>query len=305
MRGILSDELSRAAAPVLRRTEEALTDTTTWLALADASAVVIYEWASSDSLKRQLARADVETGAVLAESVVGINGVGSALARRSATLVRGTEHANERWRLLACAASPIVHPLTRQLMGAVNITCLVEEQNPHLRITLTSLVDGIQHELVARARSRHQRLLDAHLRVVRGAAGPVATVDAFTMIVEDRFGAVLGDRETLWELIQAAGPHATELEVEPGQRIRLVPVAPGRNSEGCSLVFGRAFSMPPRHLDSPQHSRRQALGPLEQAEFDVITEALMRNAGNKVHTAQYLQISRGTLYERLRRYGIA
>jgi transcriptional regulator of acetoin/glycerol metabolism len=302
--GNVAEELGRAAAPVLRRIEELLTDTSSWLALADPSAVVIYEWASSGHLKRELARADVEAGALLSEAVVGTNGVGTALARRNATVVRGAEHANERWQSLACAASPIVHPLTRQLMGVVNITCLVDDQNPHLRITLTSLVEGIQHGLAARARSRHQRLLDAHLRVVGGAAGPVVTLDAFTMIVEDRFGAVPMDRESLWALVLAAGPLATEVEVQAGHRIRLLPVVPGRNSEGCSLVFGRSIVWAPRQLANESSSRRPGLSPLEQAEFDVITEALLHNAGNKVSTAHHLQISRGTLYQRLRRYGL-
>jgi transcriptional regulator of acetoin/glycerol metabolism len=298
----LAAELARAALPVLRRTEDALVDTTSWLALADSSAVVMYEWASSGHLKRELARADVASGATLAESLVGVNGVGTAVARRSATLVRGGEHANERWRSLACAASPIVHPLTRQLMGVVNITCLVEDQNSHLKITLNSLVDGIQHELASRTRTRHQRLLEAHLRVVRGASGPVATLDASTMIVEDRFGAVPLDRETLWAVVEAAGPLATEVVLPSGQRLQMVPVVPGRPADGCSLVFGRAVALT---APGPGRDRRERLSPLELAEFDVITGALERHGGNKVQTAQHLQISRGTLYERLRRYGIS
>jgi transcriptional regulator of acetoin/glycerol metabolism len=300
----LADELARAAAPVLKRTEDALVDTTSWLALADSSATVIYEWASSSQLKRELVRADVESGTMLAEPLVGINGVGTALARGAATLVRGAEHANERWRSLACAASPIVHPLTRQLMGVVNITCLVEDQNSHLKITLNSLVDGIQNELASRSRSRHQRLLEAHLRVVRRAAGPVATLDAYTMIVEDSFGAVPLDRESLWEVVRAAGPMATEVLLPSGQRIQMVPVVPGRTGVGCSLIFGRTLALPGEGRGDVG-SRRERLGPLELAEFDVITDALERNDGNKVQTASYLQISRGTLYERLRRYGIS
>jgi transcriptional regulator of acetoin/glycerol metabolism len=302
---LLAAELSRAATPVLKRTEDALVDTTSWLALADPAAVVIYEWASSGDLKRELARADVESGAMLAESLVGINGVGTAAARRTATLVRGAEHANERWQSLACAASPIVHPLTRQLMGIVNITCLVEDQNSHLRITLASLVDGIQRELAVRTRSRHQRLLEAHLRVVRGAAGPVATLDAFTMIVEDRFGSVPLDRESLWAVVEAAGPLATEVRLPSGQRVQMVPVVPGRTTDGCSLVFGRASAIPVSGSTAPLGSKRERLSPLELAEFDVITSVLEQTGGNKVQTAQQLQISRGTLYERLRRYGIS
>jgi transcriptional regulator of acetoin/glycerol metabolism len=304
----LSQELMRSAADVLRSTEDALSGTTSWLALADASGVVTYEWASNSELKHLMTRADVEAGVQLAEDIVGPNGIGTALATRSRTLVKGVEHANERWYDLACGASPVIHPVSRALMGIVNVTCLAGEHNQHLKITLNSMVAGIQHSLLARSRTRHQRLLDAHLRVRKAARGSIVTLDAFTMIVEDDLGGVV-DRQSLWELIESVGPLATELSLPSGQRVQVVPVVPGRLTEGCSLVFERrrlgdlegvarmdALDAPPR---------RDRLSPLEQAEYDVIVSVLRDAAGNKSEAAAQLHISRGTLYERLRRYGVS
>jgi transcriptional regulator of acetoin/glycerol metabolism len=304
----LSQELMRSATDILRSTEDSLADTTSWLALADASGVITYEWASSSNLKHLMSRADVEAGADLAESHVGPNGVGSALARRTRMLVRGDEHANESWYSLACGASPIVHPVTRSLMGVVNVTCLADEQNQHLKITLNSMVMGIQQALLARSRTRHQRLLDAHLRVRQASRGSVVTLDAFTMIVEDDLGGLV-DRQAMWALIESVGPLATELSLPSGQRMQIVPVVRGRLSEGCSLLFDRGrgsdlAGQPPLGSLDGNRVRRERLSPLEQAEFDVIVAVLHETAGNKSEAAAQLQISRGTLYERLRRYGL-
>lgn len=304
----LSQELMRSATDILRSTEDSLADTTSWLALADASGVVTYEWASTSKLKHLMARGDVEQGVDLAEALVGPNGVGSALARRTRMLVKGAEHQNEAWYSLACGASPIIHPVTRSLMGVVNITCLADEQNQHLKITLNSMVAGIQQSLLARSRTRHQRLLDTHLRVRQASRGSVVTLDAFTMIVEDDLGGLV-DRQALWALIEAVGPLATELTLPSGQRMQIVPVVRGRLSEGCSLIVDRGCAAelsrtaPTNSLDA-HRANRDRLSPLEQAEFDVIMAVLHDTAGNKSEAAAQLQISRGTLYERLRRYGL-
>jgi len=306
----VSAELLKAARPVLRTLEDALDDTTTWLALADARGVVTLEWASSSRLKRQLMSADVEAGAQLGEDKVGRNGVGHALATRSPSLVSGTQHMNEDWFNLACAASPIIHPVSRQLMGVVNITCLVAEENSHLKVTLRALISGITQSLLTRSQSRHRRLLDAHLRVQRAALGAVVTLDDSTMIVDDVMGSVALDRETLWELVRAVGPNASELTLPSGQRVQLVAASPGRMDLGCSLVFGRRLEAAQLTItnrdgspDSPR-ARRLRLSPLEQAEFDVIATVMREYHGNKSEVAAHLQISRGTLYDRLHRYGM-
>jgi transcriptional regulator with PAS, ATPase and Fis domain len=48
----------------------------------------------------------------------------------------------------------------------------------------------------------------------------------------------------------------------------------------------------------------QGMAPLEESEADVIRRALRRSQGNRARTAQDLQISRTTLWRKMKRYGL-
>jgi DNA-binding NtrC family response regulator len=79
--------------------------------------------------------------------------------------------------------------------------------------------------------------------------------------------------------------------------------------EGCSLVLSRldlaglARSVA-RGSAAPRVVTPPALGQLERAEREVIASVLRECHGNKSDAAERLRISRGTLYERIRRYGL-
>jgi transcriptional regulator of acetoin/glycerol metabolism len=212
---------------------------------------------------------------------------------------------------LVCAASPVLHPITRKLLGAVNVTCLAGEPSPHLKIALNMLLTGIQDSLTRLSRARHQRLLDAHLRVKAGTGAAVITLDRYTMIAEDGLGGLPFDREQLWQYVQAAGPFTREFVLPTGIRVQIVPVTPPGTSEGCSLVLSRlsvaglAGSQVKRSGEGlPRTVSLPALSQLELAEREIIASVLSECRGNKSDAAEQLRIARGTLYERIRRYGI-
>jgi transcriptional regulator of acetoin/glycerol metabolism len=289
-----------SARGVLRATEDALGGTTSWIALTDEHGVVTYEWSSSGELKRRLDRSSLSIGSVLAENVAGTNGVGLALATRAPSAVRGTEHFNPDWHGLVCAAAPLLHPVTGEQLGVMNVTSLVSEQNQHLGTTLRRVVDGIRDSLSSGLRSHHQHLLDAHLRVKNASFGTVVTLDANTMIVEGDAAALGIDRAQLWQLIEQAGSSTRELVLPSLQRVRLVFVDRSDLAAGCSVLLnGTASSIDATKLPG---SPARRLGPIEQAERDVIAAVLREVDGNKTLAAERLRISRGTLYERLRRY---
>lgn len=299
--------LARIATQSLASTRQALEDTTTWLALSDVDGRIVYEWSSTARLRRQLERADVSTGAQLALKFAGANGIGLALERKAPAIIRGVDHDDERWKSLTCAATPLLHPVNRQMLGAVNVTCLETEANPYLKLTLKHVTEAIQATILRASQARHGRLFEKHLRVKSGTRAVVVTLDRYTMIVDDGAGQGPIDRTRIWALVEAAGIGAAELVLPSGEHAQILPIDPADPARGCSLIMNRfdpgSFVQvgrgPERASDVTASNN-----PLRMAEREVIAETLRECSGNKSEAAQKLQLSRGTLYQRIRRYGI-
>jgi transcriptional regulator of acetoin/glycerol metabolism len=215
----------------------------------------------------------------------------------------GAEHYTQPWHAWACAASPVVHPVTRRIVGAVNVACRAQDANHLLQVVLRSLVNGVQTALRDAASTRERRLVDAHLRH-RSVPGPVVALDRQTLIVNDSAASLNLDRATLWAAVQEAGPTARQVPVTAELVALPHPVTPGRLDDGVVLLLRQR----PAGASAPggQHDESAAsMGPLEMAERQVIVDTLAACNGNKSEVAERLGISRGTLYQRLRRYRLA
>ncbi|MEV0051539.1 helix-turn-helix domain-containing protein [Saccharopolyspora shandongensis] len=289
----------RAAAPVLLGMADLLTGSSTSLALADPDGILTWRWESERTLTQDLDRIEFEPGTQIAERSAGTNGIGVATTTRRPSLVIGAEHYKQPWHPWACVAAPVIHPITRRVAGMVNVACRATDTNHLLLVAVRALVDSVTTALHEAATARQRRMLDAHLSMRSASAGPVVTLDRQTAIVEDEAAELGLDRPALWAAVLEAGPSASEIALADGLRARLYPVTAGRLEDGVVLVFTRGFASAP---GAPTPGAEAYLGPLEQAEVRVITETLAECAGNKSEAAARLGISRGTLYQRLRRY---
>lgn len=155
----------------------------------------------------------------------------------------------------------------------------------------------MSHEALPEGVREHYRhLLESHVRASASTAGIVVTLDARLMILDDATVMAGIDRFALWKLVERAGAAAHELRLPSGQTVGMLPIDRGHLGSGCSVVFPRRDT-----AARPMAS----LGPIEQAEYDVIVSVMRSVHGNKKAAAERLRISRGTLYERLRRYRIS
>src|SRR5215471_1413962 len=84
--------LVRAARPVLDSLIDDLALTSVGLVLTDRRGDILHRWVPERSLGTQLDRVDLAPGFVYAESAIGTNGIGTAIAERNPTFVRGGEH---------------------------------------------------------------------------------------------------------------------------------------------------------------------------------------------------------------------
>ena len=175
-----------------------------------------------------------------------------------------------------------------------------------MKLALRHVIDEVQTALSRASQARHRRLMEAHLRVKAGTRAAVVTLDRHTMIA-DGTGPAIGERAAIWALLEHAGPGAAEVALPAGGRARVVHVDRAEFTAGCSLVVGHvdaaSFTQAPLRGDVPA-AAAASLGPLEAAEREIIAGILHECDGNKSDAADRLQISRGTLYERIRRYGL-
>ncbi|MFC0554755.1 helix-turn-helix domain-containing protein [Planotetraspora thailandica] len=297
----------RIAAPVLTRMADVLVGSSTCLALADLSGNLNWRWVSEPSLARALDRYQFEKGARFGEEHVGTNAIGVSVESRQVAMVVGEEHFKEPLHSWACAAAPVVHPITRRLVGAIDVTCKASDANHFLKMVARMLADEVSSALYSASTARERRLLDAFVNYRATANGPVITLYDHVMIADEAATALKLDQKSLWATVRAAGPAATLIRLSGTVSARMRTLTPGTLADGVVLILGGAI--PDRRLARPiaaaapsDHQHPPGLTPIERAEAEIITNVLIECEGNKSAAASRLGISRGTLYQKLRRY---
>jgi sigma-54 dependent transcriptional regulator, acetoin dehydrogenase operon transcriptional activator AcoR len=113
------------------------------------------------------------------ESVVGTNGIGTALAMRQPVQVHAAEHFGEGIKRWTCAASPVFLPGTEHILGVIDISgppSTYQRGNLVLALAAARQMEAV---LADRASREHVQLLEASMKF--GAASSMAA-----MLVLDR-----------------------------------------------------------------------------------------------------------------------
>lgn len=165
--------LVRSALPVLRNLRETLGDQPISIILTDPAGVVLVRLTADRNLTRHLDRVQLAPGFSYSETVVGTNGIGTALEDRTPTAVFGHEHYAENLENLACAATPIHHPVSGRMVGAVDLTCWQKTADPLLVALVKATGAQIEQQLLADCGGHGVELLQTYLRACRHRSGIV------------------------------------------------------------------------------------------------------------------------------------
>ncbi len=137
----------RALLPVL---DELLTplaeDTGLVVAVTDPGGVLLRVRGSAPTRRRAETMGFVE-GADWSEPAVGTNAPGTALVLRRAVTVRREQHFYPEARPWSCTAAPLLHPLTGELLGAVDLTGGDAAAAPATRALIGAAVRAARAEL--------------------------------------------------------------------------------------------------------------------------------------------------------------
>ncbi len=159
--------LTHAAAPVLRRIAEDLSAQAVSVVLTSADGVVLDRIAADSKISRTLDNVRLARGYSYAEEFAGTNGIGTALETGQPVFIQGSEHYVGTLGRLACAGSPIREPVTRRVVGVIDLTCWAKQADPLLFVLAKSAGSQIEDRMRAMNNETETALLDAYLKQSR------------------------------------------------------------------------------------------------------------------------------------------
>lgn len=218
--------LAQAAAPVLHRLASDLAPQAVSVILTSADGLVLKRVAPDPSILQALDDVRLACGYSYAERFAGTNGIGTTLETGTPTFIRGGEHYIGTLGRLACAGSPIRDPITRRILGVVDLTCWASESDPLLFALAKSAGSQIEDRLSALKHESESALLEAYLKHNRRYPAGVVAIGGDIVLMNPYLRRTLdaSDQTVLME-------HAAELSRASGVSTALASLPSGLSAK--------------------------------------------------------------------------
>lgn len=237
--------LMAAAAPVLDRMTEQLSDTALGLALADNECRIVDLRFTDRRVGDALEQIRAVAGSHYTEEVSGTNSVATTFETRQGLVVNGAEHYLEVLKQFSCYGQPIRHPVTRRLEGVLDITGIMPAANPMFVPFVKSAVSEIEHRLLDGAARSEQHLLAVFQAAARRGPRAVVVLGDDLMLTNPRAVDLLESADhallrgialdipagrSLVRMLRLTSGRsvrleATRIEGAPGTLLEMIPVA--------------------------------------------------------------------------------
>ncbi|EGQ25942.1 sigma-54-dependent Fis family transcriptional regulator [Mammaliicoccus sciuri] len=125
-----NEQLLSYATPKTTHILELLNESQTMLSITDRQGTILYSCGNRQTLKRAEAL-NISDGGTWSEKSAGTNAVGVTLKTKQSAQVLFSEHFCEKNHDWYCAATPIIAPFTKELLGIVNIAGSNPNLHPH------------------------------------------------------------------------------------------------------------------------------------------------------------------------------
>jgi len=236
-----------AAEPVLQDLAERLNGTSNAILLADNQARLVHRWVLDSGLLPVLDRDFVTARFCFGEEHVGTNGLGCPVEERRPFVVAGPEHYKDAFHHWTCVGAPVFHPISRQLEGIIDISCLYKDTNDLILPLVVDAVRHVEERLFLDASRAEQTLLRHYLPVARGSTRAVTALSGKTIVTNPLAARLLQnvDQAALWERASQAiadsveGFHEFSLSPEETVAVRCTPIYDGAELVGALLEFSR------------------------------------------------------------------
>ena len=154
--------------------------------LADAKGQILQRWSHDRSVVEHLDRLGTMRGAVLAEDVVGTNGVGTVIATGKTVQIQGTEHFADFYSSAMCTGGPVRHPLSGKLLAVITLSSELSPKSNLLLPLLRSVTSQLQQHVLDVEQPESRRMFDAFLSMSRTQSGPVIAFGPQGLMMQSR-----------------------------------------------------------------------------------------------------------------------
>jgi transcriptional regulator of acetoin/glycerol metabolism len=223
--------LLRAASPVLVRLGDQVAGEAVAVILSDAVGRIVARRTGEHTLLNTLDGLHAAEGFVYSEDATGTNGLGTAIETRHPISVVGGEHFADRLVDLTCVGVPIIHPITRQLAGVIDLTCRATATNGLILPLVQHAAEDIAGRLCLQHGASDRALLLHFQQASRSASiGIMALSDRCTISNPTASRLLAGiDHSVVSELAGRAVTENATIDRElalPGCRVVKLHVAP-------------------------------------------------------------------------------
>lgn len=170
----------------LSRFSDSLDGTGLAVLLADAEGQILQRWCSDRSSQRLHDRIGTMRGAVLAEDVVGTNGVGTVAATGRSVQIQGIEHFADIYRDAVCTGGAVHHPITGKLMAVVTLSCNLTPRADLLWPLLRSVTDRLERHVLDIEKPASQQAFNTFLKLSRSQPDPVVAFGPDGLLIQNQ-----------------------------------------------------------------------------------------------------------------------
>lgn len=162
--------LARVTAQVREQLEAVSTEARHLVVVSDADGVLL--WCDGHPRMLEAARGPHFTpGALISETGVGTNAVGTALVLDHAVQVFSAEHYNRLLHGWACAAAPVHDPVTGAILGAIDLSGSFRTAHPHTLALVEAVARATEQQLLRDRRRSEAELIARYVDRVSAAGG--------------------------------------------------------------------------------------------------------------------------------------
>jgi transcriptional regulator of acetoin/glycerol metabolism len=227
---LLDEHLLDMLGAPLRRFAEDIEGTGLALLLADSRGQILQRWFEDRQAENHLDRVGTVRGAVLAENVVGTNGVGTVVTLGKPVQIRGTEHYADFYQDVVCTGSPVLHPITRKLLAVVTLSCDLTPRTDLIKPLVRSIATQLEQHLLSVEQPAAREMFNVFLGLSRNQRQPVVAFGPQGAMIQSAQASALTSHDmnvlrSLGDESTPSGTYVVELSTGP-TRLTFTSVGP-------------------------------------------------------------------------------